>query len=442
MSAPVVAIVGRPNVGKSTLFNRLVGGRHAIAEKTPGVTRDRLYGKVIWLDREFMVIDTGGIIIPEREVDTQVRKQALLAIEEASVILFVVDGRQGITALDEEIAHILRRQGKPVMLVVNKMESGREEVSEFYSFGIADPLPISAAHGHNTGDLLDQIISLLPPPHLPAPAGEGPIRIAVVGRPNVGKSSLVNFLLGDERVIVGTEPGTTRDAVDTPLKWEDKDYILVDTAGIRKKNKVHENVEYYSVMRSLRAIDNAQVVLLLLDATEGVTEQDQRIAGYVRDNGNALILLLHKWDLQKVQRRQDGGKESSTRLREQLKFVSYAPLLLTSVYEPRRLKRLFPLINTVYEQYSKRIATPLLNRFLEDATAVNPLPQHRGKKGRIYYCTQPTTKPPTFVFFVNDASLIHFSYMRYLENRLREAFSLEHTPVKLILRTRHRKGEE
>lgn len=442
MSVPLVAIVGRPNVGKSTLFNRLVGGRHAIAEKTPGVTRDRLYGKVTWLDREFMVIDTGGIIIPEREVEIQVRRQALLAIEEASLILFVVDGRQGVSTLDEEIANILRRQGKPVMLVVNKIEAGEADLSEFYSFGIADPFPISAAHGYNTGDLLDNIISYLPKPEAPLLEGEGPIRIAVVGRPNVGKSSLVNFLLGDERVIVGTEPGTTRDAVDTPLKWEGKDYILVDTAGIRRKSKVYENIEYYSVMRSLKAIDNANVVLLLLDATEGVTEQDQRIAGYVRDNGNALILLLHKWDLQKEKRRQDGGEDISSRTREQLKFVAYAPLLLTSIFEPRRLKRLFPLIDTVHEQYSRRIATPLLNRFMEDATAVNPLPQHKGKKGRIYYCTQPTTQPPTFVFFVNDASLIHFSYIRYLENRLREAFSLEHTPVKIILRTRRRKGED
>ncbi len=442
MSAPLVAIVGRPNVGKSTLFNRLVGGRQAIAEKTPGVTRDRLYGKVTWLDREFIVIDTGGIIIPEKEVETQVRRQAMLAIEEASLILFVVDGRQGITALDEEIANILRRQGKPVMLVVNKMETGEADLSEFHRFGIADPVPISAAHGHNTGDLLDDIIAYLPKPEFPVPEGEGPIRIAVVGRPNVGKSSLVNFLVGSERVIVGTEPGTTRDAVDTPLQWEGKDYILVDTAGIRRKSKVYENIEYYSVMRSLKAIDNANIVLLLLDATEGVTEQDQRIAGYVRDNGNALILLLHKWDLQKEQRREDGGKDSTNRVREQLKFITYAPLLLTSILEPRRLKRLFPLIDKVYEQYSRRIATPLLNRFMEDATAVNPLPQHKGKRGKIYFCTQPTTKPPTFVFFVNDASIIHFSYVRYLENRLREAFSLDHTPLKLILRTRRRKGED
>ena len=441
MSAPLVAIVGRPNVGKSTLFNRLVGGRHAIAEKTPGVTRDRLYGKVKWLAHEFMVIDTGGIIVPEKEVETQVRKQAMLAMEEASLILFVVDGRQGITPLDEEIAEILRRQRKPVLLVVNKMESGGQDLSEFYRFGIADPVPISASHGRNTGDLLDAMIALLPNT-IPVPQGEGPIRIAVVGRPNVGKSSLVNFLLGDERVIVGAEPGTTRDAVDSPIKWEGTDYILVDTAGIRRKSKVHENIEYYSVMRSLKAVDNADVVLLLLDATEGVTEQDQRIVGYVRDKGSALILLLHKWDQQKEQRRADGGKESSNRLREQLKFVAYAPLLLTSIYEPRRLKGLFPLINTVYEQYGRRIATPLLNQFLEDATAVNPLPQHKGKKGKIYYCTQPHTKPPTFVFFVNEVSLIHFTYMRYLENRLREAFSLDKTPLKLILRKRRRKGED
>ncbi|MEW5922095.1 MAG: ribosome biogenesis GTPase Der [Bacillota bacterium] len=441
MSLPLVAIVGRPNVGKSTLFNRLVGGRRAIAEKTPGVTRDRLYGKVTWLDSEFLVIDTGGIIVPEKEVENQVRKQALLAMQEASLILFVVDGRQGITPLDEEIAGILRRQEKPVILVVNKMEKEEHQVGEFYRFGLADPFPVSAAHGFNTGDLLDNIITFLPEPAPSVTEGEGPMRIAVAGRPNVGKSSLVNFLLGEERVIVSDEPGTTRDAVDTLLKRDGKDYILVDTAGIRKKSKVRENIEYYSVMRSLRAIENADIVLLLLDAGEGVIEQDQRIAGYVRDNGKALIILLHKWDRQKALRRQDGGKESSARVRELLKFVSYAPVLPTSIYEPWLLKRLFPLIEAVYEQYNRRITTPHLNRFLEDATAVNPLPTHRGKKGRIYYCTQPTAKPPTFVFFVNDSSLIHFSYMRYLENRLREAFALEHTPVKLMLKTRRRKGE-
>lgn len=442
MSAALVAIVGRPNVGKSTLFNRLVGGRPAIAEKTPGVTRDRLYGKVNWLNHEFIVIDTGGIIIPEQEVEARVRQQALLAIDEAALVLFVVDGRQGITPLDEEIANILRRQGKPVLLVVNKMEGREHDLGEFYSFGIAEPFPVSAAHGLNTGDLLDKIIECLPEPSLQTAEGDGPIRIAVVGRPNVGKSSLVNYLLGEERVIVGKEPGTTRDAVDTLLKRDGNDYILVDTAGIRKKSKVKENIEYYSVMRSLKAVENAQVALLLLDASEGVTEQDQRIAGYVRESGKALILLMHKWDLQKEQRRQDGVKESTERVREQLKFVSYAPLLFTSIYEPRRLKRLFLLIDTVFKQYSRRIATPLLNQFLEDAMAVNPLPQHRGRKGNIYYCTQPATMPPTFVFFVNDASLIHFSYMRYLENRLREAFSLEFTPVKMILRTRQRKGDK
>lgn len=441
MSVPLVAIVGRPNVGKSTLFNRLVGGRRAIAEKTPGVTRDRLYGKATWLDRQFLVIDTGGIIIPEKEVENQVRKQALLAMEEASLILFVVDGRQGITPLDEEIAEILRRQQKPVILVVNKIETDQFQVNEFYRFGFNDPIPVSAAHGYNTGDLLDSIIDSLPEPAPQLADAEGPMRIAVAGRPNVGKSSLVNFLLGEERVIVSDEPGTTRDAVDTLLKWEGKEYILVDTAGIRKKSKVRENIEYYSVMRSLRAIENADLVLLMLDAGEGVTEQDQKIAGFIRDQGKALIILLHKWDRQKGLQRNDGGKEQSARVREMLKFVSYAPVLPTSIYEPRRFKRLFPLIDTVYEQYNRRIATPHLNKFLEDAAAVNPMPTHRGKKGRIYYCTQPSTKPPTFVFFVNDASLIHFSYVRYLENRLREAFGLEHSPVRLILKTRRKKGE-
>ena len=442
MSVPLVAIVGRPNVGKSTLFNRLVGGIQAIAEKTPGVTRDRLYGKVTWLNREFLVIDTGGIIVPEKEVENQVRKQAMLAIEEASLILFVVDGRDGVTPLDEEVAGILRRQAKPVILVANKMESGEQLLADFYRLGVADPFPVSAAHGYNTGDLLEKISSCLPVLPPASVETEGLIRIAVVGRPNVGKSSLVNFLLGEERVIVGDEPGTTRDAIDTLLQRDGKSYLLIDTAGMRKKSKVHENIEYYSVMRSLKAVENAHIVLLLLDADEGVTEQDQRIAGFVREKMKGLILLMHKWDRQKMQRRQKDSKELIAPVQELLKFVSYAPILFTSIYEPHRLNRLFPLIDTVYEQYSKRIATPLLNKFLEDAIAVNPLPQHRGKRGKIYYCTQPAARPPSFVFFVNDTALIHFSYMRYLENRLREAFSLKYTPVKLLLKTRRRKGDE
>ncbi len=440
MSLPLVAIVGRPNVGKSTLFNRLVGGRHAIADKIPGVTRDRLYGKVTWLNREFMVIDTGGIIVPEKDLENQVRKQALLAVEEALLVLFVVDGRQGITPLDEEISQILRRLQKPVIIVVNKIETAEHQINEFFRFGFADPIPVSAANGYNIGDLLDRIIASLPEP-APAVTDEAaPIRIAVVGRPNVGKSSLVNFLLNEERVIVNDEAGTTRDAVDIFLQREGKNYVLVDTAGIRKKSKVRENVEFYSVMRSLRAIKNSDLVLLLLDAGEGVTEQDQKIAGFVRDNGKALIILLHKWDQQKNQR-YDGGSKAISRVREQLKFVAYAPVIPTSIYEPRRFKRLFPLIDTVFEQYTRRIATSHLNKFLEDALAINPLPTHKGKKGKIYYCTQPATKPPTFVFFVNNASLIHFSYVRYLENRLREAFALDYSPIKLNVTTRRRKGD-
>ncbi|MDO9535776.1 MAG: ribosome biogenesis GTPase Der [Bacillota bacterium] len=443
MSTPMVAIVGRPNVGKSTLFNRLVGGRRAIEEKESGVTRDRLYGRANWLDREFLVVDTGGLtLIGREEMELQVQKQAELAIEEAVVIVFLVDGRQGLTPLDEDIAHLLRRQKKPVILVVNKIESKEQPIADFFKLGLSDPLPISASHGLNIGDLLDKIISYFPIQGIKDSEDENLIRVAVVGRPNVGKSSFINALLGEERVIVTNQPGTTRDAIDTIIERNGKKYILVDTAGIRKKSKVYENVEYYSVMRSLRAIDEADVALLLIEATEGVTEQDQKIAGYILENRKALIIALNKWDLVKEQRKEGLVTEIVDDAKKFLKFVSFAPIIFTSVHEPRRLKNLFNLFEEIYKNFCMRISTPVLNNLLTEAQGVNPLPSSKGKSGSIYYWTQASIKPPTFILFVNNASLIHFSYLRYLENRLREAFDFKGVPIKLILRSRKRKGEK
>ena len=442
--APLVAIVGRPNVGKSTLFNRITGGRKAIEEKKAGVTRDRLYGKAHWLDKEFLVVDTGGLTFSQsEEIEIMIQKQAQLALEEASVILFLVDGRQGLTSLDEEIADMLRKQRKPVLLVVNKIESAKQSTAEFYKLGLDTPLPVSAAHGLNIGDLLDKIVSLFPEQKIKSHNGIGEydaIRVAVVGRPNVGKSSFINALVGEERVIVFEEPGTTRDAIDTLVEWEGKKYIFVDTAGIRKKSKVHENVEYYSVLRSLKAIDDADLVLLLLEATKGVTEQDKKIAGYILESDKALIIALNKWDLVKEQRREGLVNEMVNEAKSQLKFVSFAPIIFTSVYEPRRLKKMFNLFEEVYKNYSMRIPTSVLNNLLAEAQGVNPLPTSGGRKGRIYYWTQSATRPPTFVLFVNNTALIHFSYLRYLEYRLREAFNLTGTPLKLLVRARKKKG--
>ena len=436
----VVALVGRPNVGKSTLFNRLTGKRQAIEEKNPGVTRDRLYGRAHWLDKEFTVIDTGGLTFSlEESLDSKVHNQALLAIEEADVIVFIVDGRQGVTPLDEDIANVLRRHGKPVILTVNKSES-ENLLPDFYRLGLGDPFPISATHGINTGDLLDKVISYFPP------GGDGEkeeelIRIAVIGRPNVGKSSFINKLLGEERVLVSEAPGTTRDAVDTPVEFNGNKYVLVDTAGLRRKKKIDKSIEYFSVLRSLKAIDNADIALLLLDAQEGVTDQDKKIAGYVLESGKALILALNKWDLLKEERREKGGSVAANEVKKAFNFASFAPVTFTSIYEPRRLKKLFNLVDEVYNNYTRRIPTPVLNEFLQDAQAVNPLPSSGKKRGRIYYLTQTGTEPPVFILFVNDPSLIHSTYLRYLENRMREAFEFKGTPIKISVRKRRRKGE-
>ena len=440
MNTPFVAIVGRPNVGKSTLFNRLVGERKAIEEKVSGVTRDRVYGNADWLDREFLVIDTGGITFPETMgLELQVQKQAQLAIDEAAVIVFLTDAKEGNTALDEEIASLLHRQGKPVILAANKAEAKGAGSEDFYSLGFGEVVPISAVHGLNIGDFLDKVVSFFPPQEETDDEEAETIRIAIVGRPNVGKSSFLNVLLGEERSIVNDIPGTTRDAIDIAVEQNGKRFVFIDTAGIRKKSKVKEDIEYYSVLRALKAINHADIVLLLLDALIGVTEQDQKIAGHIQESGKAVIIALNKWDLLKEQGREKAAVTQVEDVRKYLKFFAYAPVVFTSIYEPRRLRRLFTQLEEVYEQYSKRVSTPLLNQLLADALKINPLPAASRKQGRIYYWTQASAKPPTFVLFVNDQGSIHFSYLRYLENRLRESFGFNGTPIRLIVRNRSRK---
>lgn len=441
MAKPVVAIVGRPNVGKSTLFNRLVGARKAIVEDMPGVTRDRLYDSSDWLGREFIIIDTGGIRFDDGELFTrEVKWQAELAIEEADVILFVVDAKDGITHEDEQVAAILRKSKKPVVLAANKVENFDKQLEyfEFYNLGLGDPIPVSAMHGRNTNDLLDAVIGHFAP--LSAyQEDEEATKIAIVGRPNVGKSSLVNALLGEERVIVSDVPGTTRDAIDTMLKYGGNKYILIDTAGIRKKSRIKEPTEKYSVVRSLKSIERADVVITMLDATEGVNEQDQRIAGYVHEQGKANILVVNKWDL--VEKDQHTMNKFDKDIREDLKFMSYSPILYVSAVTKKRIYKILELADFVAEQHSRRISTSELNQVVNEAMLLNPLPGGGGKKVKIFYSTQVRTAPPTFVFFANNPDMVHFSYLRYLENTLRSNFGFEGTPIHLLLRKRESKEQ-
>lgn len=443
MSENIIAIVGRPNVGKSTLFNRLVSARTAIEEKKPGVTRDRLYGLFDWRGRNMVVVDTGGITFGgDDQITVQVQKQVNLAIEEAQVILFLLDGREGLTALDEEIAAMLRRSGKPVIPVVNKLDtlSRENERYGFFGLGFGEPQAISAAHGRGTGDLLDRI-------HETMPAGETAdrpdleelIKIAVIGRPNVGKSSLINALLGKERVVVSQAPGTTREAVDTYFNYNDQPCLLIDTAGIRRKSKVKDAVEYYSVLRSLKAVQRADVALLVLDGVDGITEQDQKLAGYVDEAGKGLVLVVNKWDL--ARGKENARENMINSLLRKFSFATYAPHLFVSALSGWRLERLLPLVMKTWQEQHKRIPTALLNELLEDALTVNPPSAVKGKRVRLYYVTQPQVKPPKFIFFANEPDLIHFSYRRYLENRLREAFGFEGTPVEIKFRRRERRGE-
>lgn len=435
----LVAIVGRPNVGKSTFFNKIIGKRMSIVEDTPGVTRDRIYAEAEWLEHRFMLVDTGGIELSSDDVFfAQMRRQAEIAVETADVILFFTDARQGLVSDDLDIAEYLRRRHDRVLLVVNKVDSPKQEdaVFDFYSLGLGEPSVISAQQGLGIGDLLDRIVSQLPDGEMQA--HDGRIDIAVVGKPNAGKSSLVNKMLGEERVIVSNIPGTTRDAIDTVFEHEGQSYKLIDTAGIRRKRSVEDDtVERYSVIRSLDAIRRCDVALIVIDATEGMTEQDTKIAGYVHEQGKASVVLVNKWDA--VEKNTKTADEFKKRLYADLAFMDYVQIEFISALSGQRLHRILPAVNAAYEQAVKRIPTGVLNDALHDAIAVNQPPADRGRRLKIFYCTQTSVQPPTFVLFVNDPKLMHFSYQRYLENYFRRTFGFEGTPVRLILRSR---GEE
>ena len=452
---PLVALVGRPNVGKSTLFNRLIGQRQAIVEDLPGTTRDRLYGDAEWTGVPFVVVDTGGIeplkgrggragpiadplASASKGFITEIRTQAEIAIEEADLIIFLVDAKEGLTAADEEVATLLRGTDKPVILAANKADHAERRLNalEFYALGLGDPQPISAYHGTGTGDLLDLVVEHLPRVEMDEEEEEA-LRIAIVGRPNVGKSSLLNALLGQERAIVSDIAGTTRDAVDTHLIWDGQEVILVDSAGIRRRGRIERGIEKYSVMRALRAIGRSDVVLLVLDATEGVTAQDAHIGGYILEEGRSLIIVVNKWDA--IEKDAHTMADYNKRLREELKFLDYVPVLYISALTRQRVTQILPTALRVKAEREMRLPTGELNRLLQDAVAASPPKTFKGRRSRFYYVTQADVDPPTFVFFVNDPRAVHFTYLRYLENRIRERYPYEGTPIRLKLRGKDRK---
>ena len=431
---PVVVIVGRPNVGKSALFNRLAGGRIAIVEDTPGVTRDRNYADCEWGRRQFTLIDTGGVQMGDTdELSAATLRQVTLAMEEADVVVAVVDARVGITTTDQEIADLLRKSTKPLLLVANKVDTEKvdADVYEFYNLALGDPIPISAEHGRGVGDLCDLIISLLPDPEEHAAADEV-IRVAVIGRPNVGKSSLVNAILGRERVIVSHIPGTTRDAVDTHFMRNDIHYVVVDTAGMRRKAKVDDPVEYYSVSRALAAVDRSDVCLMLIDATEGVTEQDQKIAGYAHEAGKASVIVVNKWDL--VEKDTHTMKHYDADVRFELGFMQYAPIMYISALTGQRVNELLDVLEYVTQQQTLRISTGRLNEVIQEAITLHEPPSDKGVRSRVRYITQTGVKPPSFLLFVSKPALMHYSYMRYIENKMREAFGFVGTPIRVHLK--------
>lgn len=436
MAKPIVAIVGRPNVGKSTLFNIFANSRISIVEDTPGVTRDRLYATAEWLDHEFMMVDTGGIEIMNADaIAVSIRQQAQIAIKEADVILFVCDARAGITTEDADVARLLRQSKKPIVLAINKADSPKQEMNtfEFYNLGIGDPIPVSASNHLGLGDLLDAVVAKFPEAKVHGvDDDEDEIKVALIGRPNVGKSSIFNALVGEERSIVSNVAGTTRDAIDTPVVRNGQKYLFIDTAGMRRKAKVDEPIEKYSVMRSLRAVDRSDVVLMVFDAVEGVTEQDKRIVGYAHEAGKAVILVVNKWDL--YEKDNSSTLRYTETLRKELVFLQYAPVVFVSAVTKQRIHRLPEVISYVAEQNAMRISTSILNQVIEDAVAINPPPTEKGKRLKIMYVTQVKIKPPTFVIFVNEPEIMHFSYQRYLENKLREAFGFEGTPIQMIIR--------
>lgn len=442
MSKPIVAIVGRPNVGKSTLFNALAGDMISIVKDTPGVTRDRIYADVTWLDMSFTLIDTGGIEPESKDIIlAQMREQAQIAIDTADVILFLTDVRQGLVDSDAKVADMLRRSQKPVVLAVNKVDNFEKlmpDVYEFYNLGIGEPFPISSASRLGIGDLLDEVASHFRKDQLEETEDERP-RIAVVGKPNVGKSSIINKLLGENRVIVSDIAGTTRDAVDTEVMWNGKEYIFIDTAGLRRKNKIKEELERFSIIRTVTAVERADVVVLVIDATEGVTEQDAKIAGIAHERGKGIIIAVNKWDA--IEKNDKTIYQFTNKIREVLAFMSYAELIFVSAKTGQRLNKLFELIEVVIENHSLRVATGVLNEIMTEAVALQQPPSDKGKRLKLYYVTQVAIKPPTFVIFVNSKELMHFSYTRYLENKIREAFGFRGTSLKFFIRERKEKDK-
>ena len=437
MSKPVVAIVGRPNVGKSTLFNALAGERISIVQDTPGVTRDRIYAEVSWLDHNFTMIDTGGIEPDSNDIIlSQMREQAEIAIATADVIMFIVDVRQGLQDSDSKVADMLRRSGKPVVLVVNKVDSFEKymaDVYEFYNLGIGDPFPVSAASMLGLGDMLDEVVKYFPEYKKDDEEDDRP-KIAIIGKPNVGKSSLINKLAQEDRVIVSDIAGTTRDAIDTDIKYNGKEYVFIDTAGLRRKNKIKEEIERYSIIRAVTAVERADVVILVIDATEGVTEQDAKIAGIAHERGKGIIIAVNKWDA--IEKDDKTIYKHTNKIREILSFMSYAEIMFISAKTGQRLSKMYEMIDMVLENNAMRVATGVLNEIMTEAVAMQQPPSDKGRRLRLYYITQVAVKPPTFVIFVNDKELMHFSYTRYLENRIRDTFGFKGTALKFIIRER------
>ena len=440
MSKPIVAIVGRPNVGKSTLFNALAGEKISIVKDTPGVTRDRIYADIDWLNYNFTMIDTGGIEPDSNDIIlSQMREQAQIAIDTADVIIFMTDVKQGLIDADAKVADMLRRSRKPVILVVNKVDNFNRmmaDVYEFYNLGIGDPVPISASQKSGLGDMLDKVIEHFHSLNLEEEEDERP-KVAIVGKPNVGKSSIINKLTGQSRVIVSNIAGTTRDAIDTDVKYNGKEYVFIDTAGIRRKSKVKEEIERYSVIRTVTAVERADVVVIVIDATEGVTEQDAKIAGIAHENGKGIIIAVNKWDA--IEKNDKTVYEYKNKVRQVLSFMQYAEIMFISAKTGQRLPKLFEMIDMVIENHSLRIETGVVNEIMAEAVAMQQPPSDKGKRLRLYYITQVSVKPPTFVIFVNDKELMHFSYTRYIENRIREAFGFRGTPLRFIIRERNDK---
>lgn len=434
MAKGIVAIVGAPNVGKSTLFNRIIGERHAIVNDEPGVTRDRLYGKATWLTREFQVIDTGGIEIANAPFQEQIRAQVDIAIEEADVIIYVTDGRLGVTNDDRFVTRLLYKTNKPVILAVNKIDDGAmmDLVTEFYSLGLGEPVAISTTHGIGIGDLLDRIISMLPDKKVKE--YEDAICFSLIGRPNVGKSSLVNAILGQERVIVSNIEGTTRDAIDTPFKKDGKEYVVIDTAGLKKRGKIYESIDKYAALRALSAIDRSDVVLLLIDGSEGIQQQDKHVVGYAMEANKAIVIVVNKWDI--VEKDDKTMNEFTKKIRDEFKFLDYAPIIYVSAKTRAKVNNIFPEIDVAYNSFNYRISTSLLNEICQDAQMINPPPYFNGGRIKIYFANQVAVQPPTFVLFVNEPEYMHFSYTRFLENRLRATFEFTGSPIKIISRAR------